>query len=275
MVLRVLTSVILTGLLSIQFLSAQGWYNPSWQYRSPVTVSNPGGTVLSDFQVKVTLTGGTGGNFDFTKARSDGSDILFTGSDGTTLISFWIESWNPPTSATIWVKVPSVAAYPSTTVVYLYYNNPIATSTANGNTTFEFFDDFETPSTINGGYYTLSNPGTTILVQDQAWENSAPHTLDVVDWGSAQDGYRYWGYYGVQAYPQGDGVGLARSNDLATWTKYVSNPVINVDNARWPSVLLVGSTLHIFYTDYTERNSTIVRETSSNGITISPLIKPL
>lgn len=273
-VLKVLTAIVLTGLLTTQFLSAQGWYDGNWLYRSPVTVSNPEGTVLSDFQVKITLTGGTLGNFDFAKARSDGRDILLTSGDGTTLIPFWIESWVPSTSATIWVKVPSVPASPATTSVFLYYGNSSATSIANGNTTFEFFDDFESPSTIPGGYFSLSNTGTQILGDHQAWESSPPHTFDVVDWN--HDGYRYWGYYGLQAYPGGGPVGLARSNDLETWTKYddlgtipVGDPVINVTNARWPSVLFVDGTLHIFYTDYTDPASSIVRETSVDGITFT------
>ena len=95
--LRVSLSILLW--LSItKSLDAQEWYNANWQYRSPVTVTNPGGTTLSDFQVKVTLSTG---NFDFTRVLNDGSDIRLTASDGTTLIPFWIEpdNWNYPTSA--------------------------------------------------------------------------------------------------------------------------------------------------------------------------------
>ena len=45
-------------------------------------------------------------------------------------------------------------------------------------------------------------------------------------------------------------------------------------NARWPSVLLVGPTLHIFYTDYTGGNSTIIRDQSTDGygFTGSPIL---
>ena len=223
-------------------LDAQ-WYNTSWQYRVPISVDNTTGGALTNYQVLVTLSN----SFDWANTNNDGSDIRLTSSDGVTEISYWIESWNDETSARIWVEVPSVAAG-TTTTVYLYYGNAAAATASNGANTFEFFDDFETPSTTYD-YYSLSSPGVTILVQDPqgAWETSEPHTLDIVDWGTAKDGFRYWGYYGLQSYPQGGPVGLARSNDLATWTKYENNPVINVNNARWPSVLLVGSTVHIFY----------------------------
>ena len=118
---RILT-VILAGLLTTQFLAAQGWYSADWQYRMPVTVANPGSTYLSGFQVQIDLTGGTGGNFDFTKAEADGSDIRLTSSNGTTLIPFWLEEWDAINgTASIWVKVPGI---PTTeTTVYLYYGN--------------------------------------------------------------------------------------------------------------------------------------------------------
>ena len=137
--LRVLTAVILTGLLTTQFIFAQSWYNANWRFRSPVTVQNPGSTLLQDFQVKVTLSQGS--NFDFIKAQSDGSDIRFTTNDGTTLISYWIEEWTV-SSAVIWLKVPSIPASGNATV-FLYYGNPSASSLSDGRNTFRFFDDFE------------------------------------------------------------------------------------------------------------------------------------
>lgn len=62
MVLRIL---VLTGLFSVQFVSAQSWYDSNWRFRAPVTVPNPGSTLLEDFQVKVILSPA---NFDFSKA---------------------------------------------------------------------------------------------------------------------------------------------------------------------------------------------------------------
>ena len=132
MALRFITAVTLTGLLSTQFLAAQvGWYSTDWQCRMPVTVSNPGTTHLSGFQVQIILTGGTEGDFDFTKAKSDGSDIRVTSDNGVTLIPFFIESWaaynESPRKDTIWVKVPNI---PTTgTTVYIYYGNDAGTIT--------------------------------------------------------------------------------------------------------------------------------------------------
>lgn len=100
-------------------LSAQGWYDGNWQHRIPVTVYNPGTSALADFQVLVTLNAT---NFDFSRPLSDGRDLRVTAADGTTLIPFWLESWNQATeTASIWVKVPSIPA--DSTIVFFYYGN--------------------------------------------------------------------------------------------------------------------------------------------------------
>jgi uncharacterized repeat protein (TIGR01451 family) len=107
----------------------------NWNYRIPVTISS--GTSLAWYQILVTLDDS---NFNFNQAQPDGSDIRFTHTDGTTELSYWIESWNASTQlARIWVKVPGLAS--GDTTIYLYYDNPNATSTSNGSNTFDSFDD--------------------------------------------------------------------------------------------------------------------------------------
>src|SRR5215469_1460280 len=113
------------------------WLGSGWRYRSAVSIANPGGTLLSEYQVNVVLKSG----FDFTKTQVNGADIRFTASDGVTTIPFWLESWNASnSSASLWVNVPSIPA--AGTTIYMYYGNPSATSASNGNTTFDFFDNF-------------------------------------------------------------------------------------------------------------------------------------
>jgi hypothetical protein len=259
---------LLKGLLITSFLlvfwspfpasieAAGDWLDPAWLYRSAVTITNPGGAVLSNFQVHVALDS----SFDFTKERSDGSSVRITLDDGVTLIPFWIEQWNPVSkTASLWVRVPSIPSAGAT--LYLYYGNPAAVSASDGNTTFEFFDDFN--SDLSGmplsGYYTLGSP-QTVLVQDQPWEEKPPHTLSVVQANSG--GYAYWGYYGLQ--DGCGGVGLVRSNDLVNWTKYSGNPLFL--NGRWPSVLKVGNTFYMLYTKDYCHTSYIKLATSTDGI---------
>ena len=131
-------AIIIVSLLTTRFLSGQGWYDADWLFRIQVVIPNTGTTELTDIQVKVNLDAA---NFNFVKAKSDGSDIRITGSDGVTMLPFWIESFTPA-SASIWVKVPSIPPTAGT-LLYLYYGNQAASSASNGVMTFNFFDDFE------------------------------------------------------------------------------------------------------------------------------------
>ena len=75
-------------------------------------------SALSDFPVLVKLTST---QLDFSKANSDGFDIKFTSSDGTTLLKYERERHDSGSSlAEYWIKVPSVASA-SDTDIYMYY----------------------------------------------------------------------------------------------------------------------------------------------------------
>ena len=57
-------------------------------------------------------------------------------------------------------------------------------------------------------YLKLTTPRRVLPIA-QSWEGDEyPHTLAVLE--MKRDGYRYWGWYGLN---EGRGTGLARSND--------------------------------------------------------------
>ncbi|RLE75674.1 MAG: hypothetical protein DRZ80_02395 [Thermoprotei archaeon] len=103
-----------------------------WNYRRTITITENSGNTLTNYQIKIVLTTT---NFDYSHANSDGSDIRFTDSDGTTQLSYWIESWNPSGTSIIWVKVPEIPAN-SEKKIYIYYGNPSAQSESNVINTF-------------------------------------------------------------------------------------------------------------------------------------------
>jgi len=111
------------------------WYDSNWQCRRAVSLSPA--TSVADYQVLVTLTTATMGN-PYSNVNADGSDIRFTGSDGITLQDYWIESWDNAGTSNIWVQVTNSG----TSDIYMYYGNASASSSSNGFTTFDFFDDF-------------------------------------------------------------------------------------------------------------------------------------
>jgi len=112
--------------------------------------------VLTNYQVKLNLS------YVSSKMNADFSDIRFTSSDGSTELSYWIESYVASTSAVVWVKVPSLIV--GATTIYMYYGNSSATTTSSGDNTFAFFDNFtgtsfdsvkwdtQTSPTVSGGY---------------------------------------------------------------------------------------------------------------------------
>jgi predicted ribosomally synthesized peptide with SipW-like signal peptide len=117
------------------------WYNFSWYYRVPITITNSSGSTVSNYQLKIILN--TQSLITAQKMQSTGADIRFTQSDGQTLINnLWVETINTTQSA-IWVLVPSI---PTTgTTIYMYYGNTSATTISNpANMSFVFYDDMET-----------------------------------------------------------------------------------------------------------------------------------
>jgi len=111
---------------------------------------------LRDYQVRIVLNKN---NFPLDKCRIDGNDIRFRDETGRVL-PYWIESWNS-SQAIVWCKVPIIPANDMKTI-WMIYGNPAATSMSDGNTTFEFFDDFK-PS----NKYTLFGVFNDVHASDQ------------------------------------------------------------------------------------------------------------
>ncbi len=151
----VIVSLAVTGAAVPSLSNSSGG---SWQYQRDITISNTGG-VLSDYQVLVSLTSG---NFP-TNAQNSGADIRFTDVSSTEL-SYWIENWDyAGRAAKIWVKVPNISAG-ATTTIRMYYGNPSASSSSNGDGTFILFDDFSGAS-VNSGIWTTEVVNSASLSQ--------------------------------------------------------------------------------------------------------------
>ena len=163
----------------------------SWLYSKDITINNPG-AALTDYQVMVTLDSS---NFQFSQVQANGEDIRFTEASGSEL-SYWIESWDSVgNSAKTWVKVPSIPS--GTTTIRLYYGNPSAKSSSNGDATFEFFDDFNDNSFnsnnwVEGSFLNPDGYGGMALYNEaegvlEIWSPSAFHTPH--DWRSLRANY--------------------------------------------------------------------------------------
>jgi hypothetical protein len=129
--------------------------------------------------------------------KYDFSDLRFTGSDGTTLLDYWIESISSSLIAAVWVEND---ATPSTTC-RMYYGNADATAVSNGDNTFIFFDHFD--GTYPGSKWT----------GDTGYGSVASSILTM---GSAASVWKV--IYGATA--QGSVTGALRASVLQSSAKY-------------------------------------------------------
>ncbi len=130
------------------------WYDASWDARTFIRVRNVDATSYTDAVVKVPVT------YD-SDMQADFDDLRFTAGDGTTVLSHWLGSSTDSIAAEVWVKIPTLAAE-STTNIFMYYNNPSATTISSSTAVFIAADDFETGSlAAYSGQTSLFTVGTT------------------------------------------------------------------------------------------------------------------
>jgi hypothetical protein len=185
--------------------SGSSWYSTggTWAYRRQITIDHTkvgGGSSLTNFPVVISVTdpdfksSGNGGNV----GTSDGTDILFTSSDGTTKLSHEIETYASSTGQLVaWVKIPTLSAT-ADTVIYMYYGNASASDqqdiagTWDSNTKLVYHMDDLTTSTVddstsNGNDGTKRAAGgpaeTAALVASGQQFTSSNH--DYIDGGTA------------------------------------------------------------------------------------------
>ncbi len=86
---------------------------------------------MKNYQVLVELSD----SFKFSQAQSDGDDLRFTNWSGD-ILPYWIESYDSLNEeAKIWVKVDSIPASDTTSII-MYYGNPQASGASDFDATF-------------------------------------------------------------------------------------------------------------------------------------------
>ncbi|MBI4100287.1 DUF2341 domain-containing protein [Candidatus Microgenomates bacterium] len=128
------SSIVSSTPSQVTLTATSGWYNASWGYRKKITIdSTKVGADLTNFPVLVSIT-----DSDLSaNARSDGYDILFTSSDGTTKLNHERESYTSGTGVLVaWVQVTSVSSS-SDTDIYMYYGNSGVSDQQNKNGTWD------------------------------------------------------------------------------------------------------------------------------------------
>jgi biopolymer transport protein ExbB len=108
---------------------AHAWWNEQWRFRKKIQFNTTvtGADInenLQDFPVLVRLHSG---NFNFSNAKEDGSDIRFVSADDQTALKFHMERFDPlDEMAFLWVKIPRIAGTSTLDSVWMYYGNEAA-----------------------------------------------------------------------------------------------------------------------------------------------------
>ena len=118
-------------------------------YTRTISLDRP--TPKNDYQVKVVLNPS---NFDYSKAKSDGSDLIFKDLNGNKLPRY-IETWNTNGNSIIWVKVKDAG----TTKFTVQYDK-FQSQSNNPKNVFDLYDDF---SNFNSRFWVRSSKTTESL----------------------------------------------------------------------------------------------------------------
>lgn len=115
---------LLTLTIASSALPARAWWNPDYTLRKKITIDTTaaGGGIqdpIGTMPVLIRLSG----EFNFSAAKDDGSDLRLIAGDDKTPLAFHIEKFDSLLGeAFIWVKVPDIKPG-ATTSIWLYYGD--------------------------------------------------------------------------------------------------------------------------------------------------------
>src|SRR5262245_21666076 len=123
-----LTASLLLGLvagLTLAPAPAKAWWNDDWQLRKKITIdaSASGANITDPIGTTPVLIRLHVGNFRFSSAKDDGSDLRFVAGDDKTPLKSHIEKYDSLLGeALVWVAVPNVQAG-AKSEIWLYYGD--------------------------------------------------------------------------------------------------------------------------------------------------------
>jgi hypothetical protein len=171
------------------------WYDTEWSYRQKITILPAiTDTDLTDFPYLIKIDDPL--NELFPNAQTDGDDILFTTSDGTTQLDHEIEKYDSVSNELFaWVKIPLLSST-DPTVIYMYYDDASASNQekpkdvwSNGyEAVYHLHDDFNDSLDDHNG----TNTGSTDVLGPVAdAQDFYPHhgvdRIDLDDWKVSGD----------------------------------------------------------------------------------------
>ena len=152
-------TLCLTFLAVIQtlLLTATTAHAEEWAHKKKLAFdTTPNGTELTaDVAQLPLLIRLHSGNFTFSEAKPDGTDLRFLAADGKTPLSYHIENFDPTNElANVWVSLPKLTANANTDALIMAWGNPKAPAAMSAKATYDatqllvqhFLQDFKDAS---------------------------------------------------------------------------------------------------------------------------------
>jgi hypothetical protein len=252
-----ISSAFIPLLFSAGNVSANGesWLT-GWDYRkSHIVNASSGAGTNYPIQIWVYYGSGTStGSTAYTSShcKTDFGDVRFTDDDGSTLLDYWIENKTNGVCARFWVEVADDLSSTAQTI-YIYYGEPAATTTSNGNTTFTFFDDFLGSSADADKWNITDTPVVADSTLNCSNKNNDPNPALIYSKSTFSTGLALRTKVINQATTAAGCIGFGTGQRGYTWDAYGSWPTAHQVNALKNgdpagSFLMdsTGSSVHIF-----------------------------
>ena len=206
-----ITPMLFLGFFLLCSLTAQASWNDDWETRTKVAINTGEVTeAISNSLIPVRLHSG---NFDFSTANIDGSDIRIIAADDKTELKFYVEKFDASNElAVIWVQVPQLTSANKDASFWIYSGNADATKTSNASifsdvnvllrlsfTEASFLKDRSAQQLSITGAATLEKAG---LISESARFNNTPLTIAFKGDTDISKGYTWSAWIKPNALPQ-------------------------------------------------------------------------
>jgi biopolymer transport protein ExbB len=258
---------LLAGAACLAALPARAWWNPDYTLRKKITIDTTatGGGIqdpIGTMPVLIRLSG----DFNFSAAKDDGSDLRLIAADDKTPLAFHLEKFDSLLGeAFIWVKVPDIKPGAVTTL-WLYYGDNApdkpAAGAADAKGTYDsdtalvyhFAEAGKNPHDFSGNNNDAENVALTtdgsFIGSGARFDGKTPVTIKPSDSLNWTDGAALtWSAWVKVITPQANAALLSRRDGTKDFVVGIDNltPFVDINGKRLAAsgVLTVGTWKHL------------------------------
>ncbi|MCA6116436.1 DUF2341 domain-containing protein [Bradyrhizobium sp. WSM 1738] len=264
MAAKILAGLLLsfTAVLTLAPSPANAWWNDEWQLRKKITIdaSASGANITDPIGTTPVLVRLHVGNFRFSQAKDDGSDLRFVAGDDKTPLKHHIEKYDSLLGeALVWVAVPNLQPGAKTDI-WLYSGNKKAIATSDPKGTYD-------PDTQL--IYHFNERGTPAL-DSSVWANNAQTVGQPADGSLIGTGLRLDGRAPLTL-PASPSLALT-DNAALTWSAWIKPSAMQPNAALYSrrdgaNGLVIGLDNGILFAEVTNAGTA---QRSAAGASVAP-----